>query len=161
SEHNHVDEPAKSLFKPCTKFLDQVLHAQIASFGTPQLITRRQRICFKRWPRSLIVRFGSKANSRARRDICFVPKAVIADRPLNSLVPRTRGAAPGTAAEPPAIGWDGAVIHIEVSAWCRAERGRGPPYGYGKAIGVFSKVANANTGVVAGIPFSKIQQSEE
>jgi hypothetical protein len=27
SEHNHVDEPAKSLFKPCTKFLDQVLHA--------------------------------------------------------------------------------------------------------------------------------------
>src|SRR5215813_14522578 len=92
-------------------------------------------------------------HGRARRDVCFVPKAIIADRPLNYLVLSTPRPAPATAAEPPAIGLDGAVIHIEVSAWCRAERGRGPPYGYGKAIGVFSKVANANTGVVAGIPF--------
>src|SRR5262249_51248033 len=104
--------------------------------------------------------FGVKSgHGRGRRDICFVPKAVIADGPLNYLVLPTPRAAPATAAEPPAIGLDGAVIHIEVSAWCRAERGRGPPYGYGKAIGVFSKVANANTGVVAGIPLCKIQQS--
>src|SRR5262249_57415286 len=50
---------------------------------------------------------------------CFVPKAVIADRPLNYLVLSTPRPAPATAAEPPAIGLDGAVIHIEVSAWCR------------------------------------------
>jgi hypothetical protein len=34
-EYNHIDEPAKALFKPCTKFLDQVLHAQVASFVPP------------------------------------------------------------------------------------------------------------------------------
>src|SRR5215472_10235121 len=58
-------------------------------------------------------------HGRARRDVCFVPKAVIADRPLNYLVLSTPRPAPATAAEPPAIGLDGAVIHIEVSAWCR------------------------------------------
>jgi len=35
SEYNHVDEPAKSLFKPCTKLPDQVLHTQVPSFVLP------------------------------------------------------------------------------------------------------------------------------
>src|SRR5262249_36973979 len=35
---------AKSLFKPCTKFPDQVLHASPRWY--PQPLTRRQRICF-------------------------------------------------------------------------------------------------------------------
>src|SRR5262245_31125423 len=39
SEHNHVDEPAKSLFKPCTKLPDKALHAQVLWFVLPQLIT--------------------------------------------------------------------------------------------------------------------------
>src|SRR5262249_7418670 len=100
-------------------------------------------------------------HGRPRGVFFLVQKADLAARPLNYLVLPTPRAAPATAAEPPAIGLDGAVIHIEVSAWCRAERGRGPPYGYGKAIGVFSKVANANTGVVAGIPLFKIPQSPQ
>src|SRR5215469_17348208 len=63
---------------------------------------------------------GQKADTgRARREVCFVLKAVIVDRPLNYLVLSTPRPAPATAAEPPAIGLDGAVIHIEVSAWCR------------------------------------------
>jgi hypothetical protein len=29
-KHNHVDEPAKALFEPCTKFLNQVFHGQVS-----------------------------------------------------------------------------------------------------------------------------------
>src|SRR5215475_12062277 len=32
---SRIDEPAKSLFKPCTNFLDQVLHAQVLAFVLP------------------------------------------------------------------------------------------------------------------------------
>src|SRR5215469_12551117 len=84
-------------------------------------IRRTRSVCFAQQQfLETDVRFGSKADTgRARREVCFVLKAVIADRPLNYLVLSTLRPAPATAAEPPAIGLDGAVIHIEVSAWCR------------------------------------------
>ena len=35
SEYNHVDEPAKSLFKPYAKLPDQVLHTKAPLFVLP------------------------------------------------------------------------------------------------------------------------------
>jgi hypothetical protein len=32
-KHKHIDEPAKSLFKPCTKRLDQVFHGLVLYMG--------------------------------------------------------------------------------------------------------------------------------
>src|SRR5215831_3785874 len=80
-------------------------------------------------------------HGRARRDVCFVPKAVIADRPLNYLVLSTPRPAPATAAEPPAIGLDGAVIQHRSKRlvpmrrqskwiWCRQDTPAWPPIAF-------------------------------
>jgi hypothetical protein len=39
--------PAEALFKPCTKFLNQVLHAQVASFVPPTSYGQTQ--CANAW----------------------------------------------------------------------------------------------------------------
>src|SRR5262249_48705483 len=46
-EHDHVDEPAKSLLKLCPKRLDQVFHGQALGRLFPSEPTFRPRIRFK------------------------------------------------------------------------------------------------------------------